>query len=58
MLKLSLFGKIIVYFLLAVYCLIILVPFFIMIMNSLKSMREIYLQPFSFPSKVLFENYS
>jgi len=58
MLKLSLFGKIVVYILLAVYCLIILVPFFIMIMNSLKSMREIYLQPFSFPSKVLFENYS
>lgn len=58
MLKLSLFGKIVVYILLAVYCLVVLVPFFMMVMNSLKSMREIFLKPFSFPSKVLFDNYS
>ncbi len=58
MLKLTLFGKIIVYILLAVYCLVVLVPFFMMIMNSLKSMREIFLKPFSFPSQVLFDNYT
>jgi raffinose/stachyose/melibiose transport system permease protein len=58
MLKLSLFGKIIVYILLAVYCLVILVPFFMMILNSLKSMRDIFMKPFSFPTKVLYENYT
>ncbi len=58
MLKLSLFGKIIVYILLAVYCLVILVPFFMMILNSLKSMRDIFMKPFSFPTKVLYDNYT
>jgi len=58
MLKLSLFGKIMVYILLAVYCLVILVPFFMMILNSLKSMRDIFMKPFSFPTKVLYDNYT
>lgn len=47
-----------VYILLAVYCLVILVPFFMMILNSLKSMRDIFMKPFSFPTKVLYENYT
>ena len=47
-----------VYILLAVYCLVILVPFFMMILNSLKSMRDIFMKPFSFPTKVLYDNYT
>ena len=58
MLRLGLFGKILVYTLLGIYCLMILVPFVTMIGNSLKSMRDIYMSPFSFPTNPLFKNYS
>lgn len=58
MLRLGLLGKIIVYSLLALYCLVIFVPFVIMLSNSVKSMRDIYLRPFSFPTNPLLSNYS
>lgn len=58
MLRLGFLGKIIVYTLLALYCLVIFVPFVIMLGNSVKSMRDIYLKPFSFPTNPLLSNYS
>ena len=57
MLKLSKHEKIIVYALLLIYSLVIIVPFLMMIMNSLKTMRGIFLRPFSMPSEFVFQNY-
>ncbi len=57
MLKLCKREKIIVYILLVIYSSIILIPFFMTIMNSFKSMREIFLLPFSLPSHPSFRNF-
>jgi raffinose/stachyose/melibiose transport system permease protein len=40
-----------------VYIVIIVTPFFMIFMNSFKSLRDIYLRPFSFPTKFTLKNY-
>lgn len=57
MLKLGRYEKIAVYIFLALYSIVILVPFGMTIMNSFKSMRDIFLKPFSFPTQPVFDNY-
>ncbi len=57
MLKLGKYEKIAVYVFLALYSIVILVPFGMTIMNSFKSMRDIFLKPFSFPTQPVFDNY-
>jgi len=56
MLTLSKYGKILVYTLLLIYTMLVLVPFLMMISNSFKSMRDIYLKPFSLPTDPSFRN--
>ncbi|OAA32525.1 ABC transporter permease [Kosmotoga arenicorallina S304] len=56
MLTLTKYGKILVYTLLAIYATLVLVPFFMMVSNSFKSMRDIYLKPFSLPSELSLKN--
>ena len=57
MLRLNRFETILFYALLIIYCLIILVPFGNMLMNSSKSLREIYMTPFGFPESFMTQNY-
>lgn len=57
MLKLGRYGNIMVGVLLCIYCMINLIPFLMIIMNSFKSMRDIFLKPFSFPIRPLVQNY-
>ena len=57
MLKLGRYGNITVGVLLFIYCMINLIPFLMIIMNSFKSMRDIFLKPFSFPIKPVVQNY-
>jgi len=57
MLKLGRYGNIMLGVLLCIYCMINLIPFLMIIMNSFKSMRDIFLKPFSFPIKPLVQNY-
>lgn len=58
MIRFSRFGKILAYVFLSIYALIILVPFTMMIFNSFKTMRELFLKPFSLPSKFSFDNFT
>ncbi len=58
MIRFSRFGKILAYVFLSIYALIILVPFTMMIFNSFKTMRELFLKPFSLPSKFIFDNFT
>ncbi|AKI97391.1 carbohydrate ABC transporter permease [Kosmotoga pacifica] len=57
MLTLTKYGKIIVYTLLLIYTLLVLVPFLMMISNSFKTMRDIYLKPFSLPTNPSLKNF-
>jgi len=57
MLKLGRYGNIIVGVLLCIYCMINLIPFLMIIMNSFKSMRDIFLNSFSFPIRPSVQNY-
>ncbi|HCO98793.1 MAG: Binding-protein-dependent transport systems inner membrane component, partial [Thermotoga sp. 50_1627] len=50
-------GKLFAYVFLTIYALIIVVPFTMMVMNSFKSMRELFLKPFSLPSTFRFDNF-
>jgi raffinose/stachyose/melibiose transport system permease protein len=58
MVRLTKTGTILAYVFLTIYALIIVVPFMMMVMNSFKSMRELFLKPFSFPSSFKFDNFS
>jgi raffinose/stachyose/melibiose transport system permease protein len=58
MVRLTKTGTILAYVFLTIYALIIVVPFTMMVMNSFKSMRELFLKPFSFPSSFKFDNFS
>ncbi len=58
MLKLSSRQRLVVYVFLSIYALIITIPFFMMVMNSFKTMRGIFLEPFSFPTHLVFRNYA
>ncbi|HPP70679.1 MAG TPA: carbohydrate ABC transporter permease [Pseudothermotoga sp.] len=57
MMRFSKFYKFLAYLVLSVYALIIAGPFFMMVMNSFKSMRELFLKPFSLPTKFMYQNY-
>ena len=57
MMRFSKYYKLLAYFVLSIYVFIIAGPFFMMIMNSFKSMRELFLKPFSLPSKFMYQNY-
>lgn len=57
MLKLGKNSKIIVFILFIIYSLIIITPFLNIVMNSFKTLGEIFLSPFSFPSQLRWENY-
>lgn len=58
MIKLNKTQKTFVYLVLLVYCLMIFTPFSMIFFNSFKSLREIFLKPFSLPSSFSFKNYS
>lgn len=57
MMRFSKYYKLLAYLVLSIYAFIIAGPFFMMIMNSFKSMRELFLKPFSMPSKFMYQNY-
>ncbi|MGJ8455074.1 carbohydrate ABC transporter permease [Pseudothermotoga sp. U03pept] len=57
MMRFSRFYKFLAYLVLSIYAFIIAGPFFMIIMNSLKSMRELFLRPFSLPTKFMYQNY-
>ncbi|MCD6545346.1 MAG: carbohydrate ABC transporter permease [Thermotogae bacterium] len=58
MIRLNKTQKTFVYLVLLVYCLMIFTPFSMIFFNSFKSLREIFLKPFSLPSSFSFKNYS
>ncbi len=58
MMRFSKFSKIVVYLVLSIYALIIVGPITMMIFNSLKTMRELFLKPFALPTKFMFQNYT
>ncbi len=57
MLRFSKLSKFAVYIILTVYAVLIATPFAMIFTNSFKSLREIFLSPFSLPSKLNFQNY-
>jgi len=57
MFKLGRYGKIMAGVLLCIYCMINLIPLLMIVMNSFKSMRDIFLKPFSFPVRPVAQNY-
>ncbi len=57
MLRLGGFSKTLIYIFLVIYVVIIVTPFFMIFNNSFKSLREIFLKPFSFPEKFTLANY-
>ncbi|MEN3009235.1 carbohydrate ABC transporter permease [Pseudothermotoga sp.] len=57
MIRFGKLGKLLSYVFLSIYALIILVPFTMMVFNSFKTMRELFLKPFSLPSRFSFDNF-
>lgn len=57
MLRLNQGQKIFTYLLLIVYAIMIIFPFFVMILDSFKTMADLYLRPFSLPSAWIYQNY-
>ncbi len=57
MLRTSRLTKLIIYAVLVVYVIIIITPFLMIFMNSFKSLREIFLKPFSLPSQFSLKNF-
>ncbi|RKX54769.1 MAG: carbohydrate ABC transporter permease [Thermotoga sp.] len=57
MLRTGIVARTIIYAILIVYMILIITPFLMIFMNSFKSLREIFLRPFSPPSRFTFENY-
>ncbi|HPE68794.1 MAG TPA: carbohydrate ABC transporter permease [Thermotogota bacterium] len=58
MLRMSRTWRIIIVLVMVVYFLVVATPFGTLFMNSFKTMREIFLKPFSFPEKFSFSNYT
>ncbi|MCS7174436.1 carbohydrate ABC transporter permease [Pseudothermotoga sp.] len=58
MIRFGKIGKLFSYVFLSIYALIILVPFTMMVLNSFKTMRELFLKPFSLPSKFSPDNFT
>ncbi len=58
MLRFNKLSKFVVYIILTVYAILIATPFAMIFTNSFKSLREIFLSPFSLPSKLNFQNYA
>src|SRR6056297_643104 len=57
MLRLNKSAKIILFFILLVYLLVVATPFGVLFLNSFKSMREIYLKPFAITESFSLDNY-
>ncbi len=57
MLKVGKWGKTVIYSVLTVYVVIIATPFAMIFVNSFKSLRDIFLNPFSLPSTLNVQNY-
>ena len=57
MLRTNTITRILVYIFLVVYVIIIVTPFLMIFMNSFKTLREIFLKPFSPPSRFSLDNY-
>lgn len=57
MLRLEKYTKFLVYFFLIIYLVIILLPFTMMILNSFKTTREIFLYPFGLPESFSLSNF-
>ena len=57
MLRTNTVTRILVYIFLVVYVIIIVTPFLMIFMNSFKTLREIFLKPFSPPSRFSLDNY-
>jgi raffinose/stachyose/melibiose transport system permease protein len=50
-------GKLFSHLILITWCLVVLIPFWTMLVNSIKDKREIFRAPFEFPEVVTFEGY-
>ena len=57
MIRTKLSTRILLLVILCIYFVIIIIPFLMMFLNSFKSMRDIFLHPFSLPSTWSFSNY-
>ncbi len=57
MLRLGRISKTAIYIFLVIYVVIIVTPFFMIFNNSFKTLREIFLKPFSLPEKFILTNY-
>lgn len=57
MIRISTSLKIIIFAILIVHTIIVLIPFSVIFFNSFKTLREIFLRPFSFPERWSFDNY-
>jgi raffinose/stachyose/melibiose transport system permease protein len=57
MLRLNYAQKLFAYLLLIIYAVIIIFPFFVMIIDSFKTMADLYLRPFSLPISWIYQNY-
>ncbi len=57
MLKVGKLGKWTIYIVLTIYVVLIATPFTMIFINSFKSLREIFLSPFSLPSSFNIQNY-
>jgi len=53
----SVIGKLFSHLILMTWCLIVLIPFWTMLVNSIKDKREIFRAPFEYPEVVTFEGY-
>ncbi len=58
MLRINLTTRIILFLLLVLYFIIVATPFGVLFINSFKSMREIYLEPFQLPGEFNLSNYT
>lgn len=58
MLRINLTTRIILFLLLVLYFIIVATPFGVLFINSFKSMREIYLEPFQLPGELNISNYT
>ncbi|RKX50431.1 MAG: carbohydrate ABC transporter permease [Thermotoga sp.] len=57
MIRISTPWKIIIFTILIVHTIIVMIPFSVIFFNSFKTLREIFLRPFSLPEKWSFDNY-
>ncbi len=57
MLRLNYAQRIFAYLFLSIYAIVIIFPFLVMIVDSFKTMADLYLRPFSLPSSWIYQNY-